>query len=90
MFGWKVCPSAYKQLNSELLFLLFLQKQIAHIIQQVGLPESTDLMAGLKEGSYWYTISTRYLSGEALETTFVKAVYNLLIRLMDLEFIFPL
>lgn len=36
-------------------------KVLAHIIQELGCPENSDKPPGSKEGSYWYTISMRYM-----------------------------
>jgi len=52
-------------------------QRIAEIIKEVGLPGRTTLPSGVKEGSYWHTVSTRYLGGEAPRLKFVKAVCNL-------------
>ncbi|KAL9977892.1 hypothetical protein ACROYT_G015352 [Oculina patagonica] len=67
--GWEYCQGQKNNtLNRQLL---------AQIIQEVGRQEKSDLSPGLKEGSYWYTISRRYLGGEVPKATFFKAVYNL-------------
>ncbi|KAJ7370331.1 hypothetical protein OS493_032829 [Desmophyllum pertusum] len=47
--------------------------RVAHIIKEIGLPENSNLPPGLKDGSYWHTISKRYLGGKAPRSTFIAS-----------------
>jgi len=44
------------------------------LIAEAGLPDSP-IVKGLKEGSYWHTIGTRYVNGPP-EESLIKAIYN--------------
>ena len=45
------------------------------MILETGLPNESCMAVGLKEGSYWETIATKYVNGPP-GPSMVKAIYN--------------
>ena len=50
-------------------------QRLAELIVETGLPGTSDTFKGLKEGSYWQSIATKYENGVP-GSRLVKAIYN--------------
>ena len=50
-------------------------QRLAELIVETGLPGTSDTLKGLKEGSYWQSIATKYENGVP-GSRLVKAIYN--------------
>ena len=50
-------------------------QRLAELIVETGLPGTSDTFKGLKEGSYWQSIATKYENGVP-GSRLVRAIYN--------------